>query len=393
MTETTSRFCPECGAAHDPAAQFCEQCGHHFTEPGAPPEEQPTAQQAPTAQMPAAQPATGGTPYVAPPPGTSTAKPTWPWVVGAIAAVLVIGGIVLALVLLLGGDDDEGPPASSYAGRLAATLDPLAAANTSMSDALGNLEPGEAIDDVASTRRAATTETSSARSAVEALALGGTTTTSSADRTLTADVEQALRAERTLLTAMAAAIAKPSERTANALAAPSQAARDAWARVDQTIPGAGGDLSNIDNLAAWARARAGVTSNRTANANGASCGGFEGVSGVFARNIDCQTALRVAVNAQMGGATEGFACRVTGADDAAGTESWACSKGNATITFTATSGAAGDVPDNGGDVPDQGVPDDVVPDDVVPEEPGDMPGEGGDVAPEDLPPGDPGATP
>lgn len=387
MTEATSRFCPECGAEHEPSAQFCEQCGHHFVAPGTPPEEPPTAQQAPpTVQAPAAQPA-GGVPYVAPPPGTSTAKPAWPWVVGAIAAVLVIGGIVVALVLLLGGDDDR-PPASSYAGQLAVVLDPLAAANTSMSDALGSLEPGDAIDDVSSTRRTAATETSTARSSVETLTLGGTTTVSAADQTLTTDVEQALRAERTLLTAMAAAISKPSERTANALAAPSQAARDAWARVDQTIPEAGGDLSNIDNLAAWARAKAGITGNRAANANGANCGGFEGVSGVFARNVDCQTALRVAVNAQGGGGTEGFACRVTGADDAAGTESWACSKGNATITFTATSGAAGDVPE-----PDRGVPEGGdVPQEELPVEPGDMPGEGGDVAPEDLPPGDPGAV-
>jgi hypothetical protein len=389
MTEATSKFCPECGAGHEPAAQFCEQCGHHFTQSGAPPEEQPTAQQAaPTAQMPAQQPTAGDMPYVAPPPGTSTAKPTWPWVVGAIAAVLVIAGIVVALVLVLGGDDDEGPPASSYAGQLAATLDPLGAANTSMSDALGNLEPGDAIDDVASTRRNAATETSAARSAVEALALGGTTTTSAADQTLTTDAQQALRAERTLLSAMAAAISKPSERTANALAAPSQAARDAWARVDATIPGAGGELDNIDKLAAWARAKAGVTGNKAANANGANCGGFEGVSGVFARNVDCQTALRVAVNAQSGGGTEGFTCRVTGADDAAGTERWACSKGNATITFSATTGAAGDVPEG---VPDDVVPDDQtdvpegVPDDVVPDDQTDVPeGTPDDVVPDDT---------
>lgn len=392
MTEATSRFCPECGAEHDAAAQFCEQCGHHFAAPGAG-EEAPTAQQA-TAQMPAAQqaPAASEIPYVAPPPGTSSAKPTWPWIVGAIVGVLVIAGIVVALVLLLGGDDDEGPPASSYAGQLAAILDPVATANTSMSDALGNLEPGDAIDDVASTRRTAATETSTARSAVEGLALGGTTTVAAADQTLTADAQQALRAERTLLTAMAAAIAKPSERTANALAAPSQAARDAWARLDQTIPGAGGDLDNVDNLAAWARGKAGVTGNKAANANGANCGGFEGVSGVFARNVDCQTALRVAVTAaQTGAGSDGFACRVT--QPGAGTDRWACSKGNATITFSATNDtpddATGGVPE-GGDVP-EGVPDDVVPDDVQPVEPGDMPGEGGDVAPEDLPPGDPGA--
>lgn len=385
MTQATSRFCPECGAEHEPSAQFCERCGHHFTAPGATPEEQPTAQQAPpTAQMPAGD----GMPYVAPPPGTSTAKPTWPWVVGAVVVVLVTAAIVTALVLLLGGDDDDGPPASSYAGRIAVVLDPVAAANTSMSDALGNLEPGDAIDDVASTRRTAATETSTARSAVETLAAGGTATVSAADGALTTDVQQALRAERTLLTAMAAAISKPSERTANALAAPSQAARDAWARVDQTIPGAGGDLSDVDNLAAWARAKAGVTGNRAANATGANCGGFEGVSGVFARNVDCQTALRVAVTAaQTGGGSDGFACRVTQAG--AGTDRWACSKGNATITFSATN----DTPDDatggvqeGGDVPQQ-------PEEELPVEPGDMPGEGGDVAPEDLPPDDPGATP
>lgn len=392
MTEAASRFCPECGAEHDPAAQFCEQCGHHFTAPGAGGEEptarQPAARQ-PGAHMPPAQqaPAPGEVPYVAPPPGTSTAKPAWPWVLGVIGGMLVIAGIVVALVLLLGGDDDDGPPASSYAGQLAAVLDPVATANTSMSDALGNLEPGDAIDDVASARRAAAAETSTARSAVESLGLGGATTVTAADQTLTTDVEQALRAQRTLLTAMAAAIAKPSERTANALAAPAQVARDAWARVDQTLPGAGGALDNVDNLAAWARAKAGVTGNRAANTDGANCGGFQGVSGVFARNVDCQTALRVAVNAQSGGGTEGFTCRVTGANDARGTESWACSKGNATITFTATTGAAGDVPegvpddvvpDNTPDqgVPDQGVPDDQTdvpegtPDDVVPDDTG-----------------------
>lgn len=387
MTQVTSRFCPECGAEHEPAARFCERCGHHFGEQGAPAEEQPTAQQAPpTAQMPTEGPATGDMPYVAPPRGTSTAKPTWPWVVGALGAVLVIAAIVVALVLLLGGgDEDDAPPTSSYAGRLAAVLDPVGAANTSMSDALANLEPGDAIDDVASTRRAAATETGAARTAIEALGAGGTATVSAADQTLTTDARQALRAERSLLTVMAAAIARPSERTANALAAPAQAARDAWARVDETIPGAGGELDEIDNLAAWARAKAGVTGNRPSNANGADCGGFEGVSGVFARNVDCQTALRVAVTAaQTGAGSDGFACRVT--QPGAGTDRWACSKGDATITFSATN----DTPDDdtggvqeGGDVPQQP--------EEVPVEPGDMPGEGGDVAPEDLPEGDPGA--
>lgn len=361
MPQATSRFCPECGAEHEADAHFCEQCGH----PLAP------AADAPTQVAPVA----GGPPAPAP-------APKWPWITGAVVAVLAMAGIVVALVLLVGGgdDDQDAPVPAGYASQAASVLDPLGTANTTMSDRLGDLDPGDGIDDVASARRAAASATSIARTELAAIA------PTADDRALAVDTSQALRAERSLLTAMAAAIAKPSERTANALAAPSQTARDAWARVQETIPGAGGTLSGIDKLAAWARAKAGAAAAAKPNANGASCGGFEGVSGVFARGVDCQTALRVAVTAaQTGGGSDGFACRVTQAG--AGTDQWACSNGaGATISFSATN----DTPDDatggveGGDVPDA--------EEELPVEPGDMPGEGGDVAPEDLPEGDPGAV-
>ncbi|WP_353864292.1 zinc ribbon domain-containing protein [Svornostia abyssi] len=377
MPQATSRFCPECGAEHAMDARFCEQCGHPFAPANG------------AAAPPAAEAPTQVAPPLVPPtvPGAAAPAPApkWPWITGAVVAVLAIAGIVVALVLLLGGDEEQASVPAGYPTQAASVLDPLGAANTTMSDRLGDLDPSDDIDDVAAARRAAAAATSTARTDLAAIV------PAAADRTLAADTSQALRAERSLLTAMAAAIAKPSERTANALAAPAQTARDAWARVQETIPGAGGTLDDLDNLAAWARAKAGATAAAKPNANGASCGGFEGVSGVFARGVDCQTALRVAVNAQSGGGTEGFTCRVTGADDAAGTEQWTCSKGTATVTFSATSDAAGDVPEG---TPDDVVPDDQtdVPDDVQPVEPGDMPGEGGDVAPEDLPEGDPGAV-
>lgn len=365
MSQATSRFCPECGAEHDADAQFCAQCGHRFDAPGAP---------ATLHAVPPASPNGGAQP---------AARSPWPWVIGGVALVVVLAGTAIALVLLLGGDDEPPAPAAGYPSRAAAVIDPVGSANSAMSARLNDLDPGEAVADVAAARRTTAAATRTAQTDLQTL------TPTAADRATAADTAQALRAERTLLAAMAAAIAKPSERTANALAAPSQAARDAWARVRDTIPGAGGELAHVDRLAAWARAAGGATTAKRPNAAGASCGGFEGVSGVYARNVDCQTALRVAVNAQGGGGTEGFACRVTGADDTAGTERWACSKGSATITFSATSGAAGDVPDNGGDVPQ-----DDTGNDVQPVEPGDMPGEGGDVpegTPDDVVPDDTGA--
>lgn len=362
MTQATPRFCPECGAEHDADARFCEQCGHPF---------------APAADAPTQVASTPVTP--APGPPEPTPAPKWPWITGAIVAVLAMAGIAVALVLLLGGDDEDTPVPAGYATQAASVLDPLGTANTTMSDRLGVLAPGDDIDDVASARRAAAVATSTARTELAALVPAAD------ERTLAADTAQALRAERALLTAMAAAIARPSERTANALAAPSQTARDAWARVRETIPGAGGTLKGVANLASWARAKAGKTATARPNATGASCGGFEGVSDVFATGVDCQTALRVAVTAaQTGGGSDGFACRVTQAG--AGTDRWVCSKGSATVTFSATN----DTPDTGGDVP-QG-PTDVPGNEELPVEPGDMPGEGGDVAPEDLPEGDPGAV-
>lgn len=363
MPQATSRFCPECGAEHDADAHFCEQCGHALAAAAEAPTQVASAPVAPVPGPPAPTPA-----------------PKWPWITGAVVAVLAIAGIVVALVLLLGGDDEDASVPAGYATQAASILDPLGTANTTLSDRLGDPDPGDDIDDVASARRAAASATSAARTNLAAIV------PAAADRTLAADTSQALRAERSLLTAMAAAIAKPSERTANALAAPAQTARDAWARVQETIPGAGGTLDDIDNLAAWARAKAGAAATAKPNANGASCGGFEGVSGVFAKGVDCQTALRVAVSAQQAGTgTEGFTCRVTQAG--AGTDQWACANGaGATISFSATNDTPDDATggvDEGGDVPQQ---------EELPVEPGDMPGEGGDVAPEDLPEDDPGAA-
>lgn len=361
MSQATSRFCPSCGAEHEADAQFCEQCGHQFP-----------ASTAPTATQPVVPPSSNGG---APP----TARSPWPWVIGGIAIVAVLAGTAIALVLLLGGDDESPTPAAGYPSQAAAVIDPVGSANSTMSARLDDLDPGEAIADVAAARRTAAAAARTAQTELQTLTPGAD------DNTTAADTAQALRAERTLLAAMAAAIAKPSERTANALAAPSQAARDAWARVRETIPGAGGELAHVDRLAAWARGAGGTAATKQANAGGASCGGFEGVSGVYARNVDCQTALRVAVSAQQAGTgTEGFACRVTQAGT--GTDRWACTKGSATITFSATN----DTPDD----TSGGVQQDDTGDDVQPVEPGDMPGEGGDVpegTPDDVVPDDTGA--
>lgn len=249
----------------------------------------------------------------------------WPWIALSVALLAAAG---VAVALILGGGDDDGPAqpvATQYrhgADDVAALLEPVSAANDSLSEELGVLSPGDL------TRNAAAAVRKGRRAAIVArLSLLKLDLSPGTER-LRSRSADALVAELAYLRVVGPALADPSTGRAALVRRRALAARTSWQVVRRDIAGAGGRINGLVAFTTWAETP--VLTDGDAGSGYIApepvapepipaapademigCEGYEGIYEITAMGVDCSEATASAMGARTGAsaaAANGFVC-------------------------------------------------------------------------------------
>lgn len=244
-TVTDNHFCPHCGhAAAD--GRFCPSCGSDLYEVT---QQMPPAAPPPPRYEQAAQPQ-----YAASPPPQATATERHPHSRVAVivaAAAFGLAAIAAALILILSASSGSG--GTSYRDKLASSLSPVLAANTTLSQSLQSLSGNE-------TQTAKTATTQAQQAVTQARGAVAVLSVPSGDQQLSQQVQQGLAQESSYLQSVQDALNTPASASGQ-LQTEAGNTSAALVPLNEVAPGIGSSLNATSTLVSWAAGRV-AASNR-----------------------------------------------------------------------------------------------------------------------------------